>query len=178
MAVHSLERTQCIPADLERVWSFFSDPVNLPLITPPHMQFKILSSGDSGGAHPDGPNSSAGPRPGPRSSPQIYAGQIIEYRLRPLPFFRTYWMTEITHVQEGRYFVDEQRRGPYSLWHHQHHFSKIEGGVEMTDIVHYALPFGFIGNLVHPLFVRQQLEGIFQYRFQRVEGMFGKYIPA
>jgi ligand-binding SRPBCC domain-containing protein len=157
MAVHSLERTQCIPAELEKIWSFFSDPVNLPAITPPYMQFKILS-------------------PGGRA--QIYAGQIIEYRLRPLPFFHTYWMTEITHVQEGRYFVDEQRRGPYSLWHHQHHFRKIAGGVEMTDIVHYALPFGFIGDIAHPLFVRRQLEGIFQYRLQRVEELFGEYAPA
>jgi ligand-binding SRPBCC domain-containing protein len=170
MAVHSLERTQCIPADLERIWSFFSDPVNLPAITPPYMQFKILS--------PGGNNSSGGVRGVDRSGAQIYAGQIIEYRLRPLPFFHTYWMTEITHVQEGRYFVDEQRRGPYSLWHHQHHFRKIAGGVEMTDIVHYALPLGFIGNLGHPLFVRRQLEEIFRYRFQRVEGLFGKYTPA
>lgn len=157
MAVHSLERTQCIPADPERIWSFFSDPVNLPAITPPYMQFKILSRGGNG---------------------HTYAGQIIEYRLRPLPFFSTYWMTEITHVHDGRYFVDEQRRGPYSLWHHQHHFKKIEGGVEMTDIVHYALPFGFIGNLAHQLFVRRQLEGIFRFRFQRVEELFGKYTPS
>jgi ligand-binding SRPBCC domain-containing protein len=161
MAVHSLERTQCIASDLEKVWAFFSDPVNLPAITPPYMRFEILTRGKV--------------QAGDRSDVEIYAGQVIEYRLRPLPFFRTYWMTEITHVQEGRYFVDEQRRGPYSLWHHQHHFRKIAGGVEMTDIVHYALPFGLIGNLAHPLFVRRQLEGIFQYRFQRVEELFGRY---
>ena len=161
MAVFSLRRVQNIPGDFSKVWSFFVNPDNLPLITPAYMQFRVLSSGNS----PTYSNS------------QIYPGQLIEYKLRPLPGFRVYWMTEITHVREGVYFVDEQRRGPYSLWHHQHHFKSIPGGVEMTDIVHYEIPFGFIGRWANALFVRRQLEGIFRYRFEVVEKIFGSYIP-
>ena len=108
---------------------------------------------------------------------RIYPGQLIDYRLRPLPWMRTYWLTEITHVSEGRYFVDEQRRGPYSLWHHQHHFKKIEGGVEMTDWVHYSIPFGYFGRLADILFVRRRVEAIFQFRRRQVEQRFGSWRP-
>jgi ligand-binding SRPBCC domain-containing protein len=82
-------------------------------------------------------------------------------------------MTEITHVETGRFFVDEQRYGPYDMWHHQHHFKSVEGGVEMTDIVHYKIPFGFLGNWAHALFIKQQLQTIFNYRFETVEKRFG-----
>jgi ligand-binding SRPBCC domain-containing protein len=152
MAVHSLQKIQFIPASLDQTWSFFSSSANLPLITPPEMDFRILSKyqGD-----------------------RIYAGQVIEYKLRPLPGIRVYWMTEIIHVQEGVYFVDEQRYGPYSLWHHQHHFKEKDGGIEMTDIVHYKVPFGPIGDLANILFVQRQLERLFQYRHQQVEEIFG-----
>ena len=83
-----------------------------------------------------------------------------------------YWMTEITQVEDKKFFIDEQRFGPYSLWHHQHHFREVEGGVEMTDIVHYKLPLGFLGDIAHALFVKKQLKGIFDYRFKIVEEMF------
>jgi ligand-binding SRPBCC domain-containing protein len=86
-------------------------------------------------------------------------------------------MTEITHVAEGKFFVDEQRYGPYSLWHHQHHFKPVEGGVEMTDIVHYKIPFWFVGDIANALFVRQQLKKIFDYRFKIIEEKFGVYKP-
>ena len=92
------------------------------------------------------------------SGDRIYPGQLIEYQLRPLPFMNTYWLTEITQVEEGHYFVDEQRRGPYSFWHHQHHFRKVEGGVEVTDLVHYSIPFGIFGRLANALLVRRKLE--------------------
>lgn len=160
MAVFSLRRIQNIPGSPDKVWSFFVDAGNLPLITPPYMRFRILSSGDS-----------------TNNNSQIYPGQLIEYKLRPLPGFWVYWMTEITHVRDGLYFVDEQRRGPYSLWHHQHHFRPIPGGVEMTDFVHYEIPFGFIGRWANALFVRRQLEEIFRYRFEVVEKTFGIYSP-
>jgi ligand-binding SRPBCC domain-containing protein len=160
MAVYSLYFRQLIPSSadrsptLDKVWSFFSNPANLPLITPPAMQFRVTSK-------PQGD--------------RIYAGQLIEYRLRPLPLMYAYWLTEITHVSEGLYFVDEQRRGPYSLWHHQHHFKEIPGGVEMTDIVHYAIPFGWIGTVANRLLVARQLDEVFRYRRERVEEIFGKF---
>src|ERR1700761_1077103 len=156
MAVQILHRLQLIPAPLDKVWSFFADPANLPGITPPDMQFVILSL-------------SKGDR--------IYAGELIEYKLHPLPWLRTRWLTEITQVEEGHYFVDEQRRGPYRLWHHQHHFRSIPGGVEMTDLVHYLIPFGFIGTLANAFVVRRQLEHIFEYRRAQVESFFGAW-PA
>jgi ligand-binding SRPBCC domain-containing protein len=154
MAVQIIHRVQLIPAPLEKVWAFFVDPANLPRITPPNMQFVVLS---------------------PSRGDRIYAGELIEYKLRPLPWLRTRWLTEITQVEEGHYFVDEQRRGPYDLWHHQHHFRKIEGGVEMTDLVHYSVPLGPLGDLANAFFVRRRLEEVFLYRRQQVEAIFGKF---
>lgn len=103
----------------------------------------------------------------------MYAGQVIEYKVSPLLGIALYWMTEITHVEDKKYFVDEQRFGPYSLWHHQHHFKVIESGVEMTDIVHYKLPLWFLGDITQGLFVKKQLQKIFEYRFKKVEELFG-----
>lgn len=148
----SIQTFQRIPVSIETAWEFFSNPANLQEITPPHLGFQIISK-----YHGD----------------QMYPGQIIEYKVRPLFHIPLYWMTEITHVETGRFFVDEQRFGPYRMWHHQHHFKAIEGGVEMTDIVHYKLPLGFLGNWAHALFVQQQLRSIFNYRFECVEKRFG-----
>jgi ligand-binding SRPBCC domain-containing protein len=143
-----------MPVSLAQAWDFFSSPANLQTITPPYMGFTIISQ-----HHGD----------------KMYPGQIIEYKVKPLLGIPLYWMTEITHVQEERFFVDEQRFGPYSLWHHQHHFKAIEGGVEMTDIVHYKLPLWWLGDLANALFVKKQLAGIFEYRKKKVEEMFGKF---
>ena len=104
----------------------------------------------------------------------MYAGQIIEYTVKPILGIPLYWMTEITHVQDLQFFVDEQRFGPYTMWHHQHHFKAIDGGVEMTDIVHYKLPLWFLGDIANSAFVKKQLNGIFDYRFKKVEALFGK----
>jgi ligand-binding SRPBCC domain-containing protein len=104
----------------------------------------------------------------------MYAGQIIEYKVSPVLGIPIYWMTEITQVDDKKHFIDEQRFGPYSLWHHQHHFKEVPGGVEMTDIVHYKLPFWFLGDIAHSLFVKKQLQHIFNYRFKKVEELFGK----
>jgi len=160
MAVFSFTRVQKIPGEPDKVWSFFADPAKLPLITPPYMQFRVLSAA---------------------ARSHIYPGQLIEYKLRPLPWFQVYWMTEITHVHGGHfthdneapYFVDEQRRGPYRLWHHQHHFKSISDGVEMTDIVHYEIPFGLIGKWANTLFVGRELDGLFRYRQEQIERIFG-----
>jgi ligand-binding SRPBCC domain-containing protein len=147
-----------LPVTLEEAWAFFSSPRNLANITPEKLGFQIIS------AH---------------HGVTMYPGQIIEYTVRPLIGIPLYWMTEITHVEDQVYFVDEQRFGPYSLWHHQHHFKAVEGGVEMTDIVHYKLPMGFLGGIAHGLFVKKQLQGIFDYRYKKAEELFGKpAIPA
>jgi ligand-binding SRPBCC domain-containing protein len=143
MKVYTLKRTQIIPASLAEAWAFFSSPVNLAKITPPYMKFKIvsISGGDT-----------------------MYAGQVIRYRVNAFPFVRVGWVTEITHVSEPNHFIDEQRVGPFSLWHHQHHFRQHPEGVEMIDELTYALPFGIIGRLGHAVLVRRQLNAIFEFR--------------
>jgi ligand-binding SRPBCC domain-containing protein len=151
---YTLNTVLSIPVSLDDAWEFFSRPDNLQTITPQHLGFQIRSK---------------------HHGSFMYPGQIIEYTVKPVLGIPLYWMTEITHVADQKYFVDEQRFGPYSLWHHQHHFKAIEGGVEMTDIVHYKLPLWFLGNIAHSLFVRSQLEHIFQYRTQQVEALFGKW---
>ena len=153
--VYSLKTVQVIPATLEKTRDFFSNPANLANITPDNMGFKTISK-----YHGD----------------IMYAGQVIEYKVRPVLGIPLYWMTEITHVDDKKYFVDEQRYGPYSMWHHQHHFKVIEGGVEMTDIVHYKLPLWFLGDIANTLFVKKQLNGIFDYRFKKVEELFGRIV--
>jgi ligand-binding SRPBCC domain-containing protein len=154
MPAHSIKTVQKIPISLEQAWDFFSNPANLQAITPDNMGFKVISK-----HHGD----------------IMYAGQIIEYTVKPVLGIPLYWMTEITQVKDKEYFIDEQRFGPYSLWHHQHHFKAIDGAVEMTDIVHYKNPLGILGKLANTLFVRNQLKGIFDYRFKKVEELFGKW---
>ncbi len=154
MAVHTLKRRQRLPIPLEQAWDFFSSPANLRVITPEYMGFHVTSD--------------------PEFSNTMYAGQVITYTVKPLLGIPLFWMTEITHVQPGSFFVDEQRVGPYSLWHHQHHFRAIPGGVEMTDLLHYRLPLGPLGAMANALFVKAQLKEIFDYRWNKLEGMFGK----
>ena len=154
MAAHSIKTVQKIPVSIEEAWNFFSSPANLQAITPANMGFKIISK---------------------NHGEKMYTGQVIEYKVSPILNIPMYWMTEITHVEELKYFIDVQRKGPYSLWHHQHHFKKIEGGVEMIDIVHYKNPISFIGEIGNILFVKNQLKKIFRFRFQKTEEMFGKW---
>jgi ligand-binding SRPBCC domain-containing protein len=149
--VNVIKNVQIINAALEDVWNFFSVSDNLEAITPASIKFKVLSI-----QHGD----------------KVYPGQIIEYKVRPLLNIPFYWMTEITHVEDKKYFVDEQRFGPFSLWHHQHHFKEVANGVEMTDIVHYKLPFGFLGSLAHALLVKKQVADIFTFRFKKVQQLF------
>ena len=139
---------------MDQAWDFFSSPRNLKDITPAYMNFKVITDSDS---------------------EKMFAGQIITYTVSPLLGIPLFWMTEITHVAPGSYFVDEQRFGPYALWHHKHFLKEIPGGVEMTDYLDYKLPFGFLGNIANSLFVRKQIESIFDYRFHVLEKRFGKY---
>lgn len=106
---------------------------------------------------------------------KMYAGMIISYIVKPLFHLPMRWVTEITHVKEGVYFVDEQRFGPYALWHHQHFFKQIEGGVEMHDRIHYKIPFGAAGRLANAMFVRKQVGEIFEYRYKKLEELFGTW---
>lgn len=105
---------------------------------------------------------------------KMYAGQIITYTVRPLFNIPMTWVTEITHVKDKEFFVDEQRFGPYALWHHKHFFKEIEKGVEMTDRVDYALPLGILGQIAHPIIVKNKLKEIFDFRYKKVEELFGK----
>ena len=154
MASFSLKTVQKLPVDMATAWKFFSSPNNLKDITPGNLGFEIISK-----HHGD----------------RMYAGQIIEYTVKPLLGIALYWMTEITQVKDHEYFIDEQRYGPYNLWHHQHHFKSIEGGVEMIDIVHYKLPLGLLGTIANNLFVEKQLKRIFEFRFQKTEVLLGKW---
>lgn len=142
MALHRFETEQVLPIGRDEAWAFFSDPANLSAITPPEMGFEVTS-----------------PMP-----PSVYPGLMVTYRVRPLFGVPVQWVTEITHVDEGRYFVDEQRLGPYRVWHHEHHFDEVEGGILMRDLVHYSVPLGPVGDLVNRAVVRGRVEGIFAFR--------------
>lgn len=148
--MYQLKTSVVISASMEKVWDFFSSPANLKQITPPAMGFDILNGG--GG--------------------KMYAGQIISYRVRPLLGIPVKWVTEITHVSDRAFFVDEQRIGPYKLWHHEHHFKPVDLGIEMTDIVSYQLPFGLLGRFAHFLFVKKKLHSIFSFRAQVIHQVF------
>lgn len=152
--MYQLRFEQKIPTNIENVWNFISDPRNLKKITPSYMGFQITNE---------------------PIAEKMYAGMIIAYKVTPLLNIPLQWVTEITHVQEMEYFVDEQRIGPYTLWHHQHRISEIEGGTLMQDIVSYKPPFGPLGILANSLIIESQLKSIFEYRFQAVVREFGVF---
>ena len=154
MAAHSIKTVQKIPAPLEKVWEYFSNPGNLEAITPAGMTFKVIS---------------------PQRGNTMYSGQIIEDRVKPLWSIPVYWMTEITQIKDKQYFIDEQRFGPYKFWHHQHHFKEIPGGVEMTDLIHYKNRLWVFGRMANALFVKNKLKLIFDYRFKKAEELFGQW---
>lgn len=149
--IYRLQYEQVINTSLETAWTFFSRAENLEKITPAYMRFNITS---------------------PATDKPVYAGQIITYIIRPVLGIPLKWMTEITHVVEGEYFIDEQRQGPYGIWHHQHHFDQVPEGVRMTDIVHYSLPFGILGRIAHAIFVQRQLRDIFSFRREAIRRLF------
>lgn len=148
--MYQLKRTQLIRTDLQTCWEYFSAPANLHVITPDYIDFKV---------HTTVPE-------------RMYEGLIIRYTIRPILGIPLNWISEIKTIREGVYFVDEQRQGPYKMWHHEHHFKEVEDGVEMTDIISYSMPLGFIGKFVHWLFIGKQLEEIFDYRIKKVDELF------
>lgn len=151
MPVYKIDFRQNLPISPEKAWSFLSDPKNLKVITPDFMGFDIISGAER----------------------SMYPGQIIQYSVSPLWGIKTKWITEITHIVEGSYFVDEQRFGPFAFWHHKHFLTEIKGGVRMDDVLHYKLPYGFLGSLAHPLLVRPKLKQIFEYRKNKLIDIFG-----
>ena len=153
MKIYTKKSIQNIPISIDRAWEFLSNPKNLKEITPEYMGFIIESGAD---------------RP-------MYPGQIIQYIVTPFMGIKTKWVTEITHVTHQKYFVDEQRFGPYALWHHKHFIKEIPGGVEMEDIIDYKIPFGILGQLVQPFLVKPKLDEIFEYRRKKLIELFGEF---
>jgi ligand-binding SRPBCC domain-containing protein len=155
LETYRLEFSQKLPVDLDQAWDFFSSPLNLEEITPNDMTFEVTS--------PD------------MDHTKMYPGLIITYKVAPLFGIKLNWVTEITHVKDKEYFIDEQRFGPFAFWHHQHHFKKIDGGVLMHDTLHYGIGWGPIGFIVNALMVKNKINGIFKFRHQKVETLFGKF---
>ena len=153
MKIYTLHKKQNLPITVDEAWDFLSSPANLKTITPDYMSFDILSGAD---------------RP-------MFPGQKIQYIVTPVMGIKTKWVTEITHVRDKEYFVDEQRFGPYALWHHKHFIKKIDGGVEMEDIIDYKVPFGILGRMIHPFIVKPKLEEIFAYRQKKLVELYGEY---
>jgi len=151
MAFYQLTRKQKLLASIEEIWRFISSPGNLKEITPGNMDFIVTSN---------------------NGSEKMYPGMIITYKVSPIPGIKLNWMTEITYVKDYEYFVDEQRIGPYSIWHHQHRIEPVDGGVLMTDIVTYQPPFGFIGAFANSLIIKNRLQQIFDYRSDALEKRF------
>ncbi len=152
MKVHTLEQEQFLPISREEAWEFFSSPQNLDEITPNDLGFKILTP----------------------SLGKMYEGQIITYKVKVAPMIWVSWVTEIKCVDDGVSFIDEQRFGPYKLWHHRHHFEEVDGGVLMKDRVNYVMPFGPFGAMAHALFVRRKVEWIFNSRREILGEKFGE----
>ena len=141
---------QYLNSDIKSVWEFASSPKNLKEITPDYMLFNITSENQD----------------------KMYPGMIISYQVAPILKLKLNWVTEITHVIENNFFVDEQKIGPYALWHHQHLFEVVDKRVKMTDIVTYKPPFGFIGRLANTLFIEKQIKSIFEYRRIKMHQLF------
>ena len=151
MKLYRLDRFQFLPISIETAWNFFSNPHNLPQITPDWLNLKITNA----------------------ISEKMHAGMVINYRVKPLFQIPTTWISEITHAIAPVFFVDEMRSGPYRFWHHQHRFAEKTDGVEMRDTVHYAMKFGLLGQSLHDMVIGAKLMEIFDYRRTALERIFG-----
>lgn len=151
MKIYTKKYKTFLPISIDEAWDFFSSPKNLAKITPPHMGFIITSE---------------------FNDEKMYPGMLITYKVSPLMGIKMDWCTEITHVIDKQYFVDEQRFGPYAMWHHQHHFKVVAGGVEMIDIVDYAIPFGILGRMMNSILISSEIEKIFSFRAEKIKELF------
>lgn len=154
MAFYQFKREQKVNASIDEVWNFISSPENLKKITPPYMGFDITSEG---------------------LPEKMYEGMIISYKVTPLMNIKTTWVTEITNIKEKEFFIDEQRVGPYKLWHHQHLITPIPNGVLMNDIVSYVPPLGVLGVIANKLVIDNKLKEIFAFRKKAIEREYGIY---
>ena len=152
MGFYQFKKQQVFNQPVDKLWDFISSPRNLELITPDYMGFNITTE--------DLPD-------------KMYEGMIVRYKVSPLLGIKTTWVTEITHVKEGEYFVDEQRVGPYQIWHHQHFLKPVPEGILMSDIVSYKPPFGLLGNIANEIIIKQKLKEIFDYRTKALNQLFG-----
>ncbi len=153
MKIYTFHRKQKLPITLNEAWEFLSNPRNLSTLTPKEMNFTIISNDDK----------------------PMYAGQVIQYSVTPIAGIKAKWISEITHLVDGKYFVDLQLYGPYAFWHHKHFIHEIDCGVEMEDIIDYKVPLGILGQIVHPFLVKPKLEEIFRYRQKKLIEIFGEY---
>ncbi len=152
MKLYQFSSQQKLPISVDKAWEFLTDANNLKLLTPAELDMTVLYGTE---------------RP-------MYPGQLIEYSLKPLPLYRTNWVTHITQMEEGKFFVDEQMYGPYATWHHKHFINEIPGGTLMEDVIHYRLPFGILGKIGAP-FVKKQLDKIFRFRESALTKHFGEF---
>ncbi len=153
MSLHRIHFVQKLPISVNEAWNFFSSPHNLQTITPEYMGFDITEK--------DLPE-------------KVYPGLIITYKVSPMMGIKMNWVTEISQTQAPYYFVDEQRYGPYSFWHHKHFIKEIPGGVEVVDLVHYRIPMGILGDIVNALYIKNKLNDIFNYRYKKLNELFGE----
>lgn len=148
--MYKLKQEQFLPISLDLAWDFFASPKNLNAVTPKELYFEITSE----------------------LPEKMYEGLIITYRIKPMLNISVDWCTEITHISNHQYFIDEQRKGPYKIWHHEHHFKKVEGGVIITDLLYYEIGKWIFGWLAGKLFVNKKVKKIFSYRFQALNNFF------
>ena len=151
--LYSIKSKQKVNEPIEKIWDFFCNPKNLNLLTPTDMKFKILSG----------------------RSEDFYTGKIISYNVNPFKFFNMKWVTEISYIEKNKYFIDEQRFGPYNMWHHEHHFKKNDdNSTTIIDKVIYKMPFGIFGKIAHSLFIKKRLKQIFEFRHDAINKLFPK----
>lgn len=153
MKIYRREDINSLPISPEVAWDFFANPLNLDKLTPSEMAFSNVY---------------------PLDADSVYPGMLIVHKVSPLPFIKLTWVTEITHVEKGRRFVDEQRSGPFAMWHHIHEFEKVDGGTLVRDILYYALPFGILGRMAHTIQAGKKVSGVFEYRRKRLAEIFGR----
>jgi len=150
MKTYKLTKIIELPISVDRAWNFFSNPNNLKKIMPPKMNFAVIEG----------------------ATLPLYEGQIIQYNVTPLLFLKTTWISEITHIKKPHYFIDTQLEGPYKLWHHKHFLEATPKGTKVTDVIHYQIPFGIIGKMLHFIIIKPKLNKIFNYRTQYIKSLF------